>query len=126
MLQNKIILGSEEWCSFPELGIPTIKARVDSGAKTSALHAINIAPFIKDGQNWVKFDINPIQNNVKTIINCEAPLVDKRVVKSSSGFREQRYVIQTPLEIGNLKWLIEMTLTNRDSMGFRMLLGREA
>ncbi|MBP8156801.1 MAG: ATP-dependent zinc protease, partial [Flavobacterium sp.] len=126
MLQSKIILGSEEWCSFPELGIPTIKARVDSGAKTSALHAINIAPFKKEGQNWVKFDINPIQNNVKTVIHCEAPLVDKRVVKSSSGFREERYVIQTNLEIGNSNWLIEMTLTNRDSMGFRMLLGREA
>ncbi len=126
MLQNKIILGSEEWCTFPELGIPSIKARVDSGAKTSALHAKNIAPFIKEGQNWVRFDINPIQNNVKTIIHCEAPLVDKRVVKSSSGFREQRYVIQTALEIGNSKWVIEMTLTNRDSMGFRMLLGREA
>lgn len=126
MLQNKIILGSEEWCSFPELGIPAIKARVDSGAKTSALHAKNIAPFIKDGQNWVKFDINPIQNNLKTIIHCEAPLVDKRVVKSSSGFREQRFVIQTNLEIGNAQWLIEMTLTNRDSMGYRMLLGREA
>ena len=126
MLQSKIILGSEEWCSLPELGIPSIKARVDSGAKTSALHARNIAPFIKDGQNWVKFDINPIQNNVKTIIHCESPLVDKRVVKSSSGYREQRYVIQTSLEIGNSKWVIEMTLTNRDSMGFRMLLGREA
>ena len=126
MLETKIILGSEEWCSFPELGIPAIKARVDSGAKTSALHGKNIAPFLKDGQNWVKFDINPIQNNVKTIIHCEAPLVDKRVVKSSSGFREQRFVIQTNLEIGNGTWLIEMTLTNRDSMGFRMLLGREA
>lgn len=126
MLQSKIILGSEEWCSLPELGIPTIKARVDSGAKTSALHAINIAPFKKDGKNWVKFDINPIQNNVKTVIHCEAPLVDKRIVKSSSGFREARYVIQTNLEIGNSNWLIEMTLTNRDSMGFRMLLGREA
>jgi len=126
MLQNKIILGSEEWCSFPELGIPTIKARVDSGAKTSALHAINIAPFKNEGQNWVRFDINPIQNNVKTVIHCEAPLVDKRVVKSSSGFREERYVIQTNLEIGSTNWNIEMTLTNRDSMGFRMLLGREA
>jgi ribosomal protein S6--L-glutamate ligase len=126
MSQNKVILGSEEWCSFPELGIPTIKARVDSGAKTSALHAINIAPFIKNDINWVKFDINPIQNNLKTIIHCEAPLIDKRIVKSSSGFREQRYVIQTSLEIGNSKWPIEMTLTNRDSMGFRMLLGREA
>ena len=126
MSDNKVILGSEEWCSFPELGIPTIKARVDSGAKTSALHAINIAPFIKNESNWVKFDINPIQNNLKTVIHCEAPLIDKRIVKSSSGFREQRYVIQTNLQIGSSKWPIEMTLTNRDSMGFRMLLGREA
>jgi ribosomal protein S6--L-glutamate ligase len=126
MLQSKIILGSEEWCTFPELGIPSIKARVDSGAKTSALHAKNIAPFVKDGRNFVKFDVNPIQNNIKTVVHCEAPLVDKRVVKSSSGFREQRYVIQTSLEIGDSKWVIEMTLTNRDSMGFRMLLGREA
>ncbi|MEC4005152.1 30S ribosomal protein S6--L-glutamate ligase [Flavobacterium sp. SUN052] len=126
MPQEKIILGSEEWCSFPELGIPAIKARVDSGAKTSALHAINIAPFVKEGINWVKFDINPIQNNLKTVIHCEALLIDKRVVKSSSGFREQRYVIQTEIKIGDDIWKIEMTLTNRDSMGFRMLLGREA
>ncbi len=126
MPQNKVILGSEEWFSFPDLGIPTIKARVDSGAKTSALHAINISPFLKDGNNWVKFDINPIQKNLKTVIHCQAPLVDKRIVKSSSGFREQRYVIQTTLDIGNSSWPIEMTLTNRDSMGFRMLLGREA
>ncbi len=123
---NKLVVGSEEWCSFPDLGIPTIKARVDSGAKTSALHAINIAPFIKDDSNWVKFDINPIQNNSKTIIHCEAPLIDKRIVKSSSGYREQRYVIQTNLKIGESTWPIEMTLTNRDTMGFRMLLGREA
>jgi ribosomal protein S6--L-glutamate ligase len=126
MSDNKIILGCEEWCSFPELKIPAIKARVDSGAKTSALHAINIAPFIKNEQNWVKFDINPIQNNLKTVIHCEALLIDKRIVKSSSGFREQRYVIQTNITIGNESWAIEMTLTNRDSMGFRMLLGREA
>jgi ribosomal protein S6--L-glutamate ligase len=126
MSQNKVIFGSEEWFSFPDLGIPTIKARVDSGAKTSALHAINITPFIKDGANWVKFDINPIQNNLKTVLHCEAPLVDKRIVKSSSGFREQRFVIRTTLDIGNSSWPIEMTLTNRDSMGFRMLLGREA
>ncbi len=126
MPQNKIILGSEEWCSFPELGIPAIKARVDSGAKTSALHAINIIPFTKEGVNWVKFDINPIQNNLKTVIHCEALLIDKRIVKSSSGYREQRFVIQTNINIGNDNWPIEMTLTNRDSMGFRMLLGREA
>jgi ribosomal protein S6--L-glutamate ligase len=126
MQENKLILGSEEWCSFPELGIPIIKARVDSGAKTSALHALNIQPFVKEGINWVKFDINPIQNNQKTILHCEALLVDKRIVKSSSGFREKRFVIQTLLKIGEVNWPIQMTLTNRDSMGFRMLLGREA
>ena len=126
MSETKLILGSEEWCSFPDLGIPSIKARVDSGAKTSALHAINIAPFVRDETNWVKFDINPIQNNVRTTIHCEARLIDKRIIKSSNGFREQRYVIQTQLNLGNHSWDIELTLTNRDSMGFRMLLGREA
>jgi ribosomal protein S6--L-glutamate ligase len=123
---DKVIVGSEEWCSFPHLGIHAVKARVDSGAKTSALHAINISPFQKDEENWVKFDINPIQNNTKTVIHCQAPLVDKRVVKSSSGFREQRYVIRTEIQIGETHWEVELTLTNRDSMGFRMLLGREA
>jgi ribosomal protein S6--L-glutamate ligase len=126
MSQNKVILGSEEWFALPDLNIPIIKARVDSGAKTSALHAININPFVRDNENWVKFDINPIQNNTKAIKHCEAKLIDKRVVKSSSGFREQRFVIQTKLKIGEDSWNIEMTLTNRDSMGFRMLLGREA
>lgn len=111
---------------FTRIGNSAIKARVDSGAKTSALHAVNIAPFIKEGEDWVRFDINPIQKNEKTIIHCESKLIDKRIVKSSSGYREQRYVIQTMLEIGNEIWPIEMTLTNRDSMGFRMLLGREA
>ena len=125
-MDDKVIVGSEEWCTFPELGIPTIKARVDSGAKTSALHAVNISPFQKDDENWVKFDINPIQNNTRTVIHCQAPLVDKRIVKSSSGFREQRYVIKSGIQIGETFWEVELTLTNRDSMGFRMLLGREA
>jgi ribosomal protein S6--L-glutamate ligase len=126
MLQQKVIVGSEEWCSFPKLGIPTIKVRVDSGAKTSAIHAINIAPFVKNEENWVRFDVNPIQNNVRTVIHCESKLIGKRVVKSSSGFREMRYVIGAELEIGGQHWQVEITLTNRDSMGFRMLLGREA
>ncbi len=123
---EKVIVGSEEWCSFPSLGIPTMKARVDSGAKTSALHAVNIVPFEKDGEKWLKFDVNPLQNNGKTIKHCEAKMVDKRIVKSSSGSRESRYVIQTVLDLGGNQWEVEVTLTNRDSMGYRMLLGREA
>ena len=125
-MQDKTLIGSEEWCSFPQLGIPAIKARVDSGAKTSALHAINIKIFEKNGAEWLKFDINPIQNNSKSIIHCEAQLVDQRIVKSSNGTREKRYVIRTDVELGNHNWQVEVTLTNRDSMGFRMLLGREA
>lgn len=123
---EKVIVGSEEWCSLPNLNIPAIKARVDSGAKTSALHAESITPFEKDGENWVKFIVNPIQNNQKSVIRCEAKIVDKRVVKSTSGYRESRYVIKTSISLGNDSWEIEVTLTNRDSMGFRMLLGREA
>lgn len=125
-MQHKVIVGSEEWCSLPTIGIPTIKVRVDSGAKTSALHAINIKTFTKNHQEWVKFDINPIQNNAKALIHCEAKLVDQRIVKSSSGYREKRFVIQTTVSLGGKTWDIEVTLTNRDSMGYRMLLGREA
>ncbi|WP_010253323.1 30S ribosomal protein S6--L-glutamate ligase [Myroides injenensis] len=123
---DKVIVGSEEWCSFSTLNIPAIKARVDSGAKTSALHAVNITPIEKNGEKWVKFDVNPLQNNGKTIIHCEALVVDKRIVKSSSGSRESRYVIKTNIELAGSSWEIELTLTNRDSMGYRMLLGREA
>ena len=123
---DKVIVGSEEWCALPDLKIPAIKARVDSGAKTSALHAESITPFEKDGENWVKFIVNPIQNNQKSVIRCEAKIVDKRVVKSTSGYRESRFVIKTPISLGHDTWEIEVTLTNRDSMGFRMLLGREA
>lgn len=123
---NKLIVGSEEWCSITSLNIPSIKVRVDSGAKTSALHAINIVPFQKSNENWVKFDVNPLQKNNNISIHCEAKVIDKRIIKSSSGARELRYVIQTEIEFGGMTWDIELTLTNRDSMGYRMLLGREA
>jgi ribosomal protein S6--L-glutamate ligase len=125
-LNSKLIIGSEEWCSFPELGVPTIKARVDSGAKTSSIHAFNIHPFRRDGEAWVSFEIHPIQNNRRTVIRCERPVIDKRVVKSSSGISETRFVVSSPLKLGEHVWNIELTLANRDSMGFRMLLGREA
>lgn len=126
MPTKKTIIGSEEWCSFPDLDIPFIKARVDSGAKTSAIHATNIISFSRNNEDWIRFDVNPLQNNSKLVRHCEARLIDKRIVKSSSGYREQRYVIKTDLKINEDVFSIEMTLTNRDSMGFRMLLGREA
>lgn len=123
---DKIIVGSEEWCAFPDLGIPAIKARVDTGAKTSSIHAFNIQKFRRQGQSWVSFEIHPLQNNRSTVIRCEKPIVDKRVVKSSSGIGETRYVILAHLRMGQSVWKVELTLANRDSMGFRMLLGREA
>src|SRR5690554_1635095 len=125
-MENKTIIGSQEWVSLPELDIPTIKVRVDSGAKTSALHAVNIQPFQRNNDTWVTFDVYPIQNNGKKVIHCEALVLDKRVVKSSTGNRENRYIIRTNLHINGDSWDVELSLTNRDSMGYRMLLGREA
>jgi ribosomal protein S6--L-glutamate ligase len=124
--KSKIIIGSDEWCAFPTLNIPAIKARVDSGAKTSSMHAINIQRFMKNEEQWVQFDVHPLKSNRKTTVHCEAPLIDQRVIKSSSGDKEKRPVISTSLSLGGKTWEIEVTLTNRDSMGYRMLLGREA
>lgn len=123
---NKIIVGCEEWCAFPDLGVPAIKARVDSGAKTSSIHAFNINKFTRDGETWVSFEVLPLQSNRRTVIRCERKVIDKRTVKSSSGVSEVRYVIQATLKVGTEKWDIELTLANRDTMGYRMLLGREA
>ncbi|QCX01513.1 30S ribosomal protein S6--L-glutamate ligase [Aggregatimonas sangjinii] len=120
------IIGSEEWCVFENLGIPAIKARVDSGAKTSSIQATNIKAYSKDAQEWVKFEVNPIQENRSIAIQCEARLVDRRMVKSSSGISEERFVVKTPVTIGEETFEIELTLANRDTMEFRMLLGREA
>jgi len=126
MESNKIIVGSEEWCGMPQLDIPALKVRVDSGAKTSALHAVNIVPFKKNGNPWVGFDVHPLQHNGKTTVHCTAAVHDRRRVKSSSGKSELRYVIKTILSIAEDTWEIEVTLTNRDNMGYRMLLGRQA
>lgn len=123
---QKIVVGKEEWCELHELGLPVIKARIDSGAKTSALHAFNIQPFEEDGQRYVSFDIHPIQENRKTIQRCRGLVVDRRKVRSSSGETEKRHVIRTTITFGTHSWEIEITLTNRDSMGYRMLIGREA
>ena len=120
------IIGSEEWCVFESLGIPAIKARVDSGAKTSSIQATNIKVVNRGAQEWVKFEVNPLQENRSITIPCEAKLVDRRMVKSSSGISEERLVVKTSVVMGDEKFDIELTLANRDTMEFRMLLGREA
>lgn len=123
---EKKIIGSEEWCVLPGLQIPAIKARVDSGAKTSSLHAVNITPFKKRGEKWVRYDVFPLQSNPSVSIHCESKILSTRYIKSSTGVAEKRYVIVTDLILGGEQWEIEITLANRDSMGFRMLLGRQA
>lgn len=125
-MSGKIVIGKEEWCRLPDLGLPAIKARIDSGAKTSSLHAFNIHSFEENGEKYVHFDIHPIQDNRKVIQSCRGRVVDRRSVKSSSGEKERRHVIKTPIKVGEQTWEIEVTLTNRDSMGYRMLIGREA
>lgn len=122
---EKTLIGREEWIALPEIGLPAVKVRVDSGAKTSALHAFNIQTFEKSGKPWVRFDIHPIQNNRRILRTCEAPMVDKRMVTSSNGSSEERYVIGTTVKLGEHSWSTEITLTNREAMGYRMLLGRE-
>jgi len=122
MSLGKIVVGSEEWCALPQLNIPAIKSRVDSGAKTSALHAINIIPFKKDGYPWVRYEVHPLQNDGKTSIHCESPVIDKRKVKNSSGTSEIRYVVKSIISIAESTWEIELSLTNRDSMGYRKLM----
>lgn len=123
---EQVLLGWEEWLSFPKLGIPAITAKIDTGARTSALHAVAIEPFGDERNPYVRFAVHPIADHPETQIVCSARLVDRREVTSSNGERELRYVIETPVRIGDMEWSIEITLTNRDTMQNRMLLGRQA
>ena len=106
--------------------MPAIKARVDSGAATSSLHAFNIVPFQRDGELWISFEVHPLQNDRSVVVRHEAPVLEQRSVRNTSGISENRYVIREELVLGEQRWPIELTLTNRDAMGYRMLLGREA
>lgn len=126
-LAKKQIIGWREWVAFPDLSIEHIKAKIDTGARSSALHAYDIECYkTKNGKLRAKFSVHPLQRNSKTIIHCHADVIDQRYVRSSSGQRELRTTIVTNLALGNEVWPIELTLTNRDSMGFRLLIGRTA
>ncbi len=119
-------MGWREWVALPDLGISEVKAKVDTGARSSALHAFDIRPFLANGTQKVRFKVHPFQRNEIDTVETEAEVFDRREVRNSGGKAELRYAILTSIELAGQRWSIELTLTNRDVMGFRMLLGRQA
>ena len=119
-------IGWREWVGLPGLGVDAVKAKIDTGARTSALHAWNIEPFRRAGELWLRFELHPIQRSEAMKVTCEAHAIDERTVRNSGGGVERRYIITTLLKLGDATWPIELALANRDQMGFRMLLGRTA
>lgn len=122
-MEQKQIVGWKEWLTLPELKIPAIKAKIDTGARTSALHTYKLERLSKD---IVKFHIHPLQKRSDIRMICESEIIDVRVVKDSGGHEEERIFIETPILLNNKKWNIEISLTSRENMLFRMLLGRGA
>lgn len=119
-------VGWREWVQLPDIGIPAVKVKIDTGARTSALHALKIERKKKQGTDLVSFAVQPLQRNDNIVVDCEAPLVDIRTVSDSGGHTENRYVVRTRMVIGTLEEDIDITLTERHTMMFRMLIGRTA
>jgi len=120
------VIGWREWVALPDLKIDQIKCKVDTGAKTSALHAYFIEPLKKSGCEYVRFGMHPVQKNSDTEVICTSKVHDQREITDSGGHREKRYVILTTIKLGQHNWQAEVTLTDRETMLFRMLLGRDA
>ena len=120
------VIGWREWVRLPDLGIDAIKAKIDTGARTSALHTLSLDVAQEAGVKTARFGVHPLQRDTDTVIWCTAPVIDERSVRDSGGHREWRFVIATDIEMGDRRWPIEITLTARDTMLFRMLVGRTA
>lgn len=124
--QQLPVIGWREYIALPELGIPEVKVKIDTGARTSALHAFDIETFHGYGKIMVRFKVHPYQRDTDQTLLAQAELIDQRQIRNSGGHAQWRPVIQTTVELGEFAFAIELTLTNRDNMGFRMLLGRQA
>lgn len=120
------IIGWREWVTLPDMGIAAMKAKIDTGARTSALHAWNIVTYEQPDGPWVSFDLHPEQRNNRVVVPCRALVHGMRKIRSSNGQVEQRIIVRTMLQLGEQSWPIDVSLTNRDEMGFRLLLGRAA
>ncbi len=112
--------------SLPDLGVEWLKAKIDTGARTSSLHAFDIREFDRDGASWVRFKVKPWQDSQEDAVVVECPVHDRRMVRSSSGHTQARLVVKLRIRLVEREVLAEVTLSNRDQMGFRMLIGREA
>ncbi len=121
----KFEIGWREWVGLPGLNIPAVKAKVDTGARTSAIHAFGIQTFEVEGVEWVRFQVHPRQRAKLPTITCEARIYDRRAIRSSNGQVQTRIIIKTRLEIGGVSWPIELSLASRDELGFRLLIGRQ-
>jgi hypothetical protein len=126
MNQQARIIGFREWVSLPMLNLPAIKGKIDTGAKTSSLHAFDIQLEKIGKKTFVNFKVHPIQGDQSEVVNCQAPLLERRIVSDSGGHKEQRIVIRTVLILGGVKRKIDLTLTDRSTMKYRMLIGRSA
>jgi ribosomal protein S6--L-glutamate ligase len=120
------MVGWQEWVALPDLGIPRIQCKVDTGARTSVLHAVDLAPYRRGHRQHILFRLHPLHGDARTSVACSAEISDQRVIRSSNGLRERRYVIVTPLFLGTQRQDIEITLTDRGPMRFGMLLGRQS
>ena len=123
---SSTLAGWREWVQLPEIGVPWIKAKLDTGAQTSSIHAYDIEAFDRDGSAWARFTVRPWQRSTADAIIVESPVHDIRKIRSSSGHVEDRFVVLMPIVLVGHEVVAEVTLTNRDQMGFRMLIGREA
>ncbi|NYD40044.1 RimK/LysX family protein [Nocardioides panaciterrulae] len=120
------LVGWREWVSLPDCGVGWIKAKIDTGARSSAIHAFDLVELERDGAPWVRYSVHPWQGSGEDATTVESPILDRRLVRSSSGHSDERYVVRMDVSLAGRRVTTEMTLSRRDQMGFRMLIGREA